>query len=342
MKRLIYAILILILPLSLFAAAENEKSSADAERSLTLYCYDAFSSEWGSGPTLIPLFEKKTGIAVNVVSCGEPPQMLSRTINEGDRCPADVVMGINDFSADIAYKAGIFAPYESPEKRNLKKEVLFDSEKRLLPFDYGALAFVYDTESGIPEPRSLEDLTDPIYRNKFILIDPRTSIEGLALLFWSVEVYGEDGYLNWWKRAADNALIIADGWTSAYGLFTEGEAPIVLSYTTSPVYHVLSENSTRYRALVFDQGHPLLIESLGIMRTSSHRAEAEAFVDFILSEGQYEAAITNSMYPANTEVELPEAYAYAPLPEKLLVIRPEEVSRKLERWTEEWTKAIMK
>ncbi len=342
MKRLISAILVLSLVSALFAQAVSEAPEVSSERSLTLYCYDTFSSEWGSGPTLIPLFEEETGIKVNVVSTGDAIQMLNQAIMEGDRCPADVIMGISDDSASTAYRSGLFASYDSPELKNVPEELVFDQEKRLLPFDYGAFAFVYDTQSDTPEPKSLEDLKDPIYKGKIILIDPRTSSVGLGLMLWTIEVYGEDGFLDWWKAVGANALTIADGWSSAYGLFTEGEAPIVLSYTTSPVYHAMWEKSTRYKALVFPEGHSATIEGIGIMKNSSHRAEAEAFVDFILSKGQVETAVANSMYPVNSTVVLPDEYKYAPLPEKLLHTDAARVSENLERWTDMWTKAMTK
>ena len=115
----------------------------------------------------------------------------------------------------------------------------------------------------------------------------------------------------------DNALTIADGWSSAYGLFTEGEAPIVLSYTTSPVYHVMNDDTTRYQALVFPEGHEATIEGIGIVKGTDMREEAEKFVDFILTEAQLDIAIANSMYPVNSSIELPPAFDYAPKPETL-------------------------
>ncbi len=342
-KRLISSILVLVLLLtSLLAQPVQEKPEVETEKTLTLYCYDAFSSEWGSGPTLIPLFEEKTGIKVDVVSTGDAVEMLNRAISEGDQCPADIVMGISDDTASAAYRSGLFASYDSPMLNDVDSSLLFDSEKRLLPFDYGAFAFVYDTQSTVPEPKSLDDLKDPIYKDKIILIDPRTSSVGLGLLLWTIEVYGEDGYLDWWRSVGENALTIADSWSSAYGLFTEGEAPIVISYTTSPVYHAMWENSTRYKALIFPEGHSQTIEGIGIMKNSKHRAEAEAFVDFILSEGQVETAVANSMYPVSSKVVLPEEYKYAPVPEKLLRIEAETISANLERWTDEWTKAMIR
>ena len=341
MKKHCFTLVILtLLACSLFAKGAAETLKAEDSNELTIYCYDTFASEWGSGPTLIPLFEEETGIKVNVVSTGDALEMLNKAIMEGENCPADLILGISDDSASRAYKSNLFATYKSPALLDIDDELEFDNEYRLLPFDYGAFAFVYDTESGIEPPTSLEDLKKDIYKDKVILIDPRTSSVGLGLLLWTIEVYG-DNYLDWWKTVGANALTIADGWSSAYGLFTEGEAPIVLSYTTSPVYHVLWEDTTRYQALVFDEGHSTTIEGVGILKNAKNRANAEKFVDFILTEGQKETAIANSMYPVNKNTELPSAYDYAPIP-KLLHIDSEVIAQNLEKWLNEWTEAMVK
>ncbi len=339
-KQFLLVLLTVLLCLSsVFAQAAGETVSE--EKSITLYCYDTFSSEWGSGPTLIPLFEEETGIKVNVVSSGDAVEMLSRAITEGDSCPADLIMGISDDQASTAYESGLFESYESPELASIDDSLKFDPENRLIPFDYGVFAFVWDSEGTTRKPESLEDLRSPEFKDQIILIDPRTSSVGLGLLLWTIEIYGEDGYLDWWKDVGENALTIADGWSSAYGLFTEGEADIVISYTTSPVYHVLWEDSTRYQAVLFPEGHHQTIESIGLLASSDSKEEAKTFIDFILTEGQRETAIANSMYPVNNSTELPDAYDWAPVPEKVFSMDPEYVAENIDRWTSEWTQAMI-
>jgi len=197
----------------------------------------------------------------------------------------------------------------------------------------------------IPEeawPASLEDLTHPRFKKNVILIDPRTSNVGLGLLLWTIQIFGEEGYLDWWEAMKDQALTITDGWSSAYGLFTEGEAPLVLSYTTSPVYHYTYENSTRYQALVFDEGHQATIEGVGMLRSSKRKEEAKLFIDFILSEAQLPIALANSMYPVNMNTPLAKGFAYAPKPEISLRIESEVIEKNLDRWLHEWTEVMSK
>ena len=307
---------ILLAILLIAASAAVSAQAASESDTLTVYAYDSFSGDWGPAGKLIPMFEEKTGIDVELVGAGDAVEMLSRIELEGSSTDADVVIGITD---DFAYRAYEYLePYDSPVLEDIPDELEFDSEHRLIPFDYGAFAFVWDSECGLDRPESLSDLTAPEYKDKVILIDPRTSSVGLGLLLWTYNIYGDgDEFATWWEAMKDNALTIADGWSSAYGLFTEGEAPIVLSYTTSPVYHVMNDVTTRYQALVFPEGHEATIEGIGIVKGTDMREEAEKFVDFILTEAQLDIAIANSMYPVNSSIELPPAFDYAPKPETL-------------------------
>ena len=137
MKGRILSVITLLLCSSLLLFAQAADESTGEDRTLTLYCYDTFSSEWGSGPTLIPLFEEETGIKVDVVSTGDAVEMLSRAIMEGEDCPADLVMGISDDQASKAYESGLFEPYDSPVLADVDDSLEFDPEHRLIPFDYG-------------------------------------------------------------------------------------------------------------------------------------------------------------------------------------------------------------
>lgn len=325
MKKLVSVLAVLLCMLTLLASPVKEESD-----SITVYAYDTFCGDWGSAPSLIPLFEEKTGIKVNLVSAGSSADMINKLVLEGDNTECDVILGVTDYMAERVYP--LLESYDTPLLENIPSSLKFDDENRLIPFDWGTFAFVYDTLSDVPEPESLMDLTKEEYKGKVILIDPRTSSVGLGLLLWTYNVLGDE-WTEWWEKMEENALVTASGWSSAYGLFTEGEAPIVISYTTSPVYHVMNENTTRYKALIFPEGHEATIEGIGIVKNTKHREEAEAFISFILSEGQETIAVTNSMYPAVTSTELPDAYEYAPKSDKIFTSTDEEVSSLLAQYT---------
>ena len=93
-------------------------------------------------------------------------------------------------------------------------------------------------------------------------LDPRTSTPGLGLVLWMKSVYG-DGASEAWKKLSPRILTVTPGWSEAYGLFTKGEAEMVLSYTTSPAYHEIAEGSQRYKAAAFSEGHYMQVEVAG-------------------------------------------------------------------------------
>ena len=97
----------------------------------------------------------------------------------------------------------------------------------------------------------------------------------------------------------------------------------MLSYTTSPAYHVEFEKTTRYQAAVFADGHYAQVEGLGITAGARHLELARKFVDFALTEAfQKEIPLTNWMYPVVPATALPDSYKHAPRP------------RAFSRWTQ--------
>src|SRR3546814_9801396 len=80
--------------------------------------------------------------------------------------------------------------------------------------------------------------------------EPPSTTPCLGLLLWVRPVYGDDAP-EAWARLARKTVTTTKGWSEAYGLFLEGEAPMVLSYSTSPAYHMIAEDEDRYQAAGF-------------------------------------------------------------------------------------------
>jgi thiamine transport system substrate-binding protein len=314
--------------------------AAEEEPGLVIYAYDSFVSEWGPAGKVIPKFEKATGIEVEMVSVGDAGQVLSRVILEKDRPRADVAVGIDNNLLARALEEEVFESYRSPNLERVPPGLRFDATHSVTPFDYGYFAFVYDSEALREPPRSLEELAEPRFRGRIIVEDPRTSSPGLGLLLWTIAVHGER-YLEYWERLEPNLLTITDGWDTAYGMFTGGEAPLVLSYTTSPAYHLEYEQTERYRALIFEEGNYLQIEGMGILRGAPHAEAARRFIDFILTEEfQVEIPLTNWMYPAVPGVPTPDSFRLAPKPTVSLQLPAETIRENQSRWIDAWVRLV--
>ena len=160
----------------------------------------------------------------------------------------------------------------------------------------------------------------------------------MAFLLWTIAAFGEDNYLAYWKQLQPSILTITAGWDTAYGMFTNGEAPLVLSYATSPAYHVETEKTTRYRAAPMAEGFYRQIEGVGIVKGTKHRALAEKFIDFMLTvEFQQAIPLTQWVFPINPHVRLPESFKYAATSEKFLTIAPERIEQNYDQWLKAWT-----
>jgi len=344
MKKFLFIVVAFVATTSnLFASGAKEESIDVSSNEITVYAYDAFCGDWGPGQKVVEAFETKTGIKVDLVSAGDAIEMLTKAELEKSNPQADVIIGISNDMAMKAYNSDLFDTYNSPALKDIPNFLKFDKQNRLLPFDYGNFAFVYDSEklSEKDLPKSLNDLTNSKFKDKVLLIDPRTSSVGLGLLIWTRELYGDD-YLTWWENMSDIALTITEGWSSAYGMFSAGEAPITLSYTTSPVYHVMYEDSTRYKAIIFEEGHSATIEGVGILKSSNKKDLAKEFVDFLLTDAQVDIASANSMYPTNSNTKLPSAFDWAPKPNVTLSLEASDIEDNLDIWLDDWTKVMSK
>ena len=173
-------------------------------------------------------------------------------------------------------------------------------------------------------------------------MDPRTSSPGLGFMLWTISEFG-DGFTEYWKKLMPSVLTITDGWDSGYGLFTEGEAPMVLSYTTSPAYHVENEHTERYKSAIFPAGNYIQIEGISIVKNAKHRKAAEKFIDFLIeAKIQKELPLTNWMYPVRTDIPLPASFNFAPKPSISLMLESDKIESNLNNWIDEWTNAVTK
>jgi thiamine transport system substrate-binding protein len=334
---------IVVIGISFFSfSTRKNKSESPGDKSLIIYAYDSFVSEWGPGPKIFPAFEDEYGIEVTVISAGDAGQVLQRAVIEKDNVNADLLIGIDNNLLSKALAEDILSPYKSANLAEVPEELIFDKTYSVTPFDYGYFSIIYDSEKITVPPKSLADLIKPEYKKSIIFMDPRTSSPGLGFMLWTKLSYGDD-FAAFWKALMPSVLTITDGWDSGYGLFTEGEAPMVLSYTTSPAYHAEYEDTDRYRSAVFPSGHYMQIEGISIVKNARHREAAEKFIDFILeAKIQKEIPLTNWMYPVRQDINLPESFNLAPKPEISLILDSELIDSNLDKWIDDWTDAVTK
>lgn len=304
---------------------------------LTVYTYDSFVSEWGPGPVVEQAFEESCGCDLQFVAAGDGAAVLSRIRLEGERSDADVVLGLDTNLTAAAKASGLFAPHAGiPGNLTLPVEW---SDDTFLPYDWGYFAFVYDNAKLANPPASFAELVAG--DASIVIEDPRSSTPGLGLLLWVKSVYGDQA-AQFWAELAPQIVTVTKGWSEAYGMFLEGEADMVLSYTTSPAYHILAEEDQSKSAAIFDEGQYLQIEVAGKLASTDQPELADQFLAFMTTEA-FQAAIpmTNWMYPAALDAStLPEAFANPVADGKSLLVAEGDVEALREEALAEWLDAL--
>lgn len=301
---------------------------------LTVMTYDSFVSDWGPGPAIEAAFEQTCDCDLQFQAAGDGAALLARLMLEGARSDADVVLGLDTNLTHAATGSGLFAPHGQQPDVSVPGGW---SDPTFLPYDWGYFAFVHNT--GLADvPSSLADLAASDHR--IVIQDPRSSTPGLGLLLWIKSVHG-DAAPGIWSDLADNIVTVTPGWSEAYGLFLEGEADMVLSYTTSPAYHVIAENDATKAAAVFDR-HYMQIEVAGKLAASDQPELADAFLEFMLSD-TFQSVIptTNWMYPAVLPSSgLPEGMAPPLDADKAVILSPQEAAEIRDQAIAEWRTAL--
>lgn len=319
-----------------FAAGCFAASMALAETPvLTVYAPDYFVSEWGPGPKIEELFEANCACDLQF----KPGDLLPRILLEGARTDADVVIGLNTDVTKKARDSGLFAVHgQALDTLTLPLDW---NDDVFLPFNYGHTAFVYDTTRIDTPPASFQDLLDAPDDLRLVIQDPRASISGLALVLWVQAVYGDEAEAAW-SKLAPKIVTVTRGWSESYGMFTDGEADMVLSYTTSPAYHIIAEGDETKKAAIFPEGHYFMVELAAKLAGTDQPELADAFMAFILSEGfQSMIATGNWSIPAALPREgWPEGFQKLDLPEKVLFYSEDQAAALREEAIEAWRRAL--
>ncbi|MDK2945933.1 thiamine ABC transporter substrate-binding protein [Geotoga petraea] len=298
---------------------------------LTVYTYESMG--WIED-SVISEFEDMYSVDVKVVKLGDGGNVLSRIKLEKRNPKADVVIGLDQSLVVEAVKNDLLISYKPLNASKIEnQDIVFNQNYFVTPYDYGAIAIIYDPERLDTTPKTFEDLTK--MDKSLIIQDPRSSSTGQAFLLWTIAIYGED-WKEFWKELKPAILTVTTGWTDSFSKFEAGEAPMMVSYATDGAYSYEYYESTKYKALIPEEGGYVQVEGAGIVKGTKNEDLAKRFIEFLLmDEFQKKVPLNQWMFPV-TNVELPESYEYALKPEKILTIESEEIANNLNKWLNEW------
>ena len=323
---------------------DSAGTTSEERDTVVLVTYDSFALPDAAAEE----FTRRTGAEIEVVATGDAGGMLTSALLAAGAPEGDAIFGIDNTLATRALSEDLLTPVAPagldgvPEQYRLEG----DAGDRLVPIDAGDVCFNYDTswfaEAGIEAPTTLDDLTEPAYRDLIVTSSPVTSSPGLAFLIGTVAQYGEDGWLDYWSKLEDNGIRVRPSWDDAYSTdytVSGGDRPIVLSYASSPPAEVVfSEGAlTEPDSAVMTSSCTAQVEYAGVLRGAEHPELAEQLVEFMLSpEWQRELPLSNFVFPV-VDVELPAEFEqFAQRAEDPLRVDPATIDARRDEWIEQW------
>jgi thiamine transport system substrate-binding protein len=334
------------------AGAEGTATPA-GPRTLTVMTHDSFDMS----AELLEAFEQEHNATVQILKSGDTGEALGKAILAKGQPLADVFYGVDNTFLSRALEEEIFEPYAAPALADIPDAFELDPAQGALPVDYGDVCVNYDkryfADNNVPPPASLEDLTQPAYKDLLVVENPATSSPGLAFLFATVGHFGEAGYLDYWQALRDNGVLVVNDWETAYygefsGASGAGPRPIVVSYASSPPFELVfaetppEEPSTA--AIVADTACFRQIEFVGILAGTTNRDLAERWVDFMLSQPfQEDLPLKMFVFPVHPEAELDPTFAsFLAVPEQTAEVSPADIAAHREEWIEAWTNVVLR
>lgn len=234
---------------------------------------------------VIPLFEEKTGIEVEVIT-GGTGELLARVDAEGENPYADVIFGGGESS--YAEYSHIFQDYVSPEDENL-----IPSARNTLGyctnyyFDSSILLVNTDLVGDI-EIKGYEDLLVPELKGKIAMPDPTASssammhIETILTDFGGLTLENEEGWNVVKELVANLDGKLASGSSAAWKSVADGEMVVALSYEEAGI--ILARDGAPVEVVYPEEGTVFTPSTAGIVKNCQNLENAKLFIDFLLSQ----------------------------------------------------------
>lgn len=242
---------------------------------------------------------------------------------------------------------GLFAPADTDAIENydaLKGKLLFDARNRVVPIGTSYVSLVYD-EGEIEAPSTFDDLLEPAYEGALVVENPTQGATGLRFLLQTIAAKGtgENGYLDYWSALLDNGAQVLGSWSDSYSAYSNGEAPMVVSYSTDQVYaDRAGEDLSKHQVAFLDNGAVPYIEGIATFAGTETADLATDFASFMLSpEVQARTAVLNVGLPAVTNAPLPNDFQeLVSIPEETISFSYDRLRGNLGNWLEDWSRQV--
>ncbi|MEG8281063.1 thiamine ABC transporter substrate-binding protein [Streptomyces sp. AHA2] len=356
-KRLTAAVVGLGLAGTLAACGSSDGGQKPGDsQTVTLVSHDS----WAASKDVLAAFEKQSGYKVRVLEDGDAGQAVNKAILTKDNPQGDVFFGVDNTLLSRALDNGLFQPYEPKGSDRIKAEYRVDRDKhRVTPVDTGDVCVNYDkkyfADRKLRPPRTLDDLTDPRYKDLLVTENASSSSPGLGFLLGTAAEYGDRGWEGYWKKLKANGVKVVDGWEQAYneefsgsagGKKAKGDRPLVVSYASSPPAEVVFADPRPDTAptgvaegTCFRQ-----VEYAGLLGNARNAEGGKALLDFLVGKRfQEDMPLNMFVYPVREDAQVPPEFAqYGPQAKNPQTMDPAKIADHRDQWVKSWTSLVLK
>ncbi|MCF6464370.1 ABC transporter substrate-binding protein [Clostridium sp. Cult2] len=254
---------------------------------------------------IIPMFEKETGIKVELISAGTG-ELLKRIESEKENPYADVMFG-GSHSQFVQY-ADLFEEYVSPND-----EYLVEGAQNKLGYTTsyiadGSCLLVNTDLIGDIKIEGYEDLLNPELKGKIAGADPASSSSAFAqltnmLLAMGGDYTSDEGWDYVTKLVENMDGKIASGSGAAHKSVADGEYVVALTYEDPSASYV--RDGAPVKIVYPKEGTVFLNATSGIVKGSKNLENAKKFIDFTISKEAQDAFGTQlTTRPLRKDAEL--------------------------------------
>ncbi len=241
----------------------------------------SLTQAWADG------FTKDTGIKITLRK-GSDMELANQLVQEGAASSADVFVTENSPAMTLVDNAGLFETLDAKTLAEVPGEYR-PADGRWMGVAGRSTVFAYDKAKFAPDtlPRSMMDLADPIWRGRWAAAPGGADFQ--AIVSAVLDLKGEEATLAWLKGMKANVKPYRSN-AVAMKAVNSGEVDGAIIYH---YYYVgdrarTGENSDKVALHYFRGGDPgafVSVSGAGVLKSSKHKDQAEAFVRWMAGKG---------------------------------------------------------
>lgn len=291
-SRLLSCFSLALLSSSLFLSTQSV--AADNSEGIVVYNaqHENLVKSWVDG------FTKETGIKVTLRN-GDDSELGNQLVQEGNASPADVFLTENSPSMVLVDNANLFAPLDADTLKQVPAEYR-PAHGRWIGIAARSTVFVYNPEKLNEQqlPKSLMDLAKPEWKGRWAASPSGADFQAIVSAMLALK--GEQATLEWLKAMKAN-FVAYKGNSTVMKAVNAGQIDggVIYHYYRFVDQSKTGENSKNTQLYYFKHQDPGAFVSLsggGVLASSKHKAQAQAFIKYITGKEGQESLRTNNAF----------------------------------------------